>query len=194
MGTHFAPFWHGEFEHGVYEKNEWIFISYMSSQVIMINCGTRAKMLNNEWRLSRYGTSTKLKIYHSWFLYILLYCSECWRMTESDMVSCRPSTLKVCEKSFVFSGLIPFSTRICLYSARVHWTEADQDRPLLLARCASEHDEWVGEWLSEWVGDMLTREKIKLRLSRTINSKLCFHVIPCDTNYAERSIPLQGCQ
>ena len=46
---------------------------------------TSFKMLNNVWRSSQYGTRTKLKIYHSCVLSTLLYGSECWRMTESDL-------------------------------------------------------------------------------------------------------------
>jgi len=57
----------------------------MSTQVMMFYFGTQAKMLNNVWRSSQYGTRSKLKIYHSCVLSTLLCGSEGWRMTESDL-------------------------------------------------------------------------------------------------------------
>ena len=43
------------------------------------------RMLNNMWRSSQNSTKTKLKIYQSCVMSTLLYGSECWRMTESDI-------------------------------------------------------------------------------------------------------------
>ena len=43
------------------------------------------RMLNNVWQSSQYSTKTKLMLYQSCVLPTLLYGSECWRMTESDL-------------------------------------------------------------------------------------------------------------
>ena len=43
------------------------------------------RMLNNMWKSSQYSTETKLKLYSSCVLSTLLYGSECWRMTASDL-------------------------------------------------------------------------------------------------------------
>ena len=53
------------------------------------NCLNKARntfrMLNNMWKSSQYSTKTKLKLYQSFVLSTLLYGSEYWRMTESDL-------------------------------------------------------------------------------------------------------------
>ncbi|RUS79972.1 hypothetical protein EGW08_012273 [Elysia chlorotica] len=43
------------------------------------------RMLNNVWRSSQYKVKTKLRLYQSCVLSTLLYGSECWRMTQSDL-------------------------------------------------------------------------------------------------------------
>ena len=43
------------------------------------------RMLQNVWKSSQYSTKTKLRLYKSCVLTTLLYGSECWRMTESDL-------------------------------------------------------------------------------------------------------------
>ena len=43
-------------------------------------------MLNKVWRSSIYSIQTKLKMYTSCVLSTLLYGSECWRMTEHDLM------------------------------------------------------------------------------------------------------------
>ena len=43
------------------------------------------RMHNNVWSSSQYSTKTKLSIYQSCVMSTLLYGSECWRMTESDI-------------------------------------------------------------------------------------------------------------
>ena len=42
-------------------------------------------MLNSMWTSFQYSIKTKLRLYLSWVLSTLLYSSECWRMTESDL-------------------------------------------------------------------------------------------------------------
>ena len=43
------------------------------------------RMLKNVWKSSQYSTETKLRLYSSCVLSTLLYGSECWRMTASDL-------------------------------------------------------------------------------------------------------------
>ena len=43
------------------------------------------RMLNNVWKSSQYSTETKLTLYQSCVLSTLLYGSECWSMTASDL-------------------------------------------------------------------------------------------------------------
>ena len=43
------------------------------------------RMHNNVWSSSQYSTKTKLSIYQSCVMSTLLYGSECWRLTESDI-------------------------------------------------------------------------------------------------------------
>ena len=46
------------------------------------------KGMNNIWRSTQYSTNTKLKLYQS-CVSTLLYGSECWRVTESDLTKLR---------------------------------------------------------------------------------------------------------
>ena len=46
---------------------------------------TSFSMLNSVWRSDKYSRRTKLRIFKSNVLSVLLYCSECWRMTASDI-------------------------------------------------------------------------------------------------------------
>ena len=45
--------------------------------------------MNNVWRSAQYNTNTKLKLYQSCVVSTLLYGSECWRMTETDLSKLR---------------------------------------------------------------------------------------------------------
>ena len=38
--------------------------------------------LGNIWKITAFSKKTKLKLYNSYVLYVLLYRSECWRMTD----------------------------------------------------------------------------------------------------------------
>ena len=44
------------------------------------------RMLNPVWKSRQYKTHTKLKLYKIFVLSTLLYGSECWRMTEKDIL------------------------------------------------------------------------------------------------------------
>jgi hypothetical protein len=41
--------------------------------------------LGNIWKTTTFSTKTKLKLYNSCVLSVLLYGSECWRMTDKDI-------------------------------------------------------------------------------------------------------------
>ena len=43
------------------------------------------RMLNSVWKSSQYSSKSKLRLYQSCVFSILLYGSECWRMTERDL-------------------------------------------------------------------------------------------------------------
>jgi hypothetical protein len=48
-----------------------------------------AREMNNIWRSTQYSTNTKLKLYQSCVVSTLLYGSECWRITETDVCKLR---------------------------------------------------------------------------------------------------------
>ena len=84
------------------------------------NCLNKARntfrMLSNMWKSFQYSTKTKLKLYQSFVLSTLLYGSEYWRMTESDLN--KLSTTRT------------LSTRIL----RIFWPETISNQHLL-SRC-----------------------------------------------------------
>ena len=43
------------------------------------------KSMDNVWRSAQYTTGTKLRLYQSCVTSTLLYGSECWRMTDTDL-------------------------------------------------------------------------------------------------------------
>ena len=45
--------------------------------------------MNNVWRSTQYSINTKLKLYQSCVVSTLLYGSECWRITETDLTKLR---------------------------------------------------------------------------------------------------------
>ena len=51
----------------------------------LIKARNAFRMLHNVRQSSQYSTKTKLRLYQSCILPTLLYGSECWRMTESDL-------------------------------------------------------------------------------------------------------------
>ena len=53
--------------------------------------------LNAVWRSSHYTIKTKLKLYRNCMLLILLYGSECWRMTEHDLAKLSSFTQQASE-------------------------------------------------------------------------------------------------
>ncbi|RUS90622.1 hypothetical protein EGW08_001619 [Elysia chlorotica] len=75
------------------------------------------RMLNNVWRSSQYEVKTKLRLYQSCVLSTLLYGSECWRMTQSDL-----------------NKLSTFHTKNLRRILRISWPETISNQHLL-ARC-----------------------------------------------------------
>ncbi|XP_061188858.1 uncharacterized protein LOC133197034 [Saccostrea echinata] len=97
--------------------------------------------LHTVWRSSQYTTRTKLKLYKSCILPILLYGSECWRMTESDL-----------------NKLSTFHTKSLRRILRIFWpnTISNQD---LLNRCQQEDMATIiirRRW--NWLGHVLRRD------------------------------------
>ena len=99
------------------------------------------KMLNNVWKTSQYSTKTKLRLYQSCVLPTLLYGSECWRMTESDL-----------------KKLSTFHTKNLRRILRVLWPETISNQQLL-ARCNQESMDTIimrRRW--RWIGHVMRRE------------------------------------
>ena len=99
------------------------------------------RMLNNVWRSQQYSTKTKLKLYQSCVLSTLLYGSECWRMTVSDI-----------------KQLSVFHTKNLRRILGIFWpnTISNQD---VLAQCQQESMDTIimrRRW--NWIGHILRRE------------------------------------
>jgi hypothetical protein len=76
-------------------------------------------MLCNIWKTTAFSKKTKLKLYNSCVLSVLLYGSECWRMTDKDMATTKCSALhkyknKIWFKSIVLKKKNPKSCAIWL--------------------------------------------------------------------------------
>ena len=97
-------------------------------------------MLSNVWRSSQYSTKTKLRLYQSCILSTLLYGSECWRMTESDL-----------------NKLSTFHTENFRTILRVVWPETIYNQHL--ARCNQDSMGTIimrRRW--RWIGHVMRRE------------------------------------
>ena len=90
------------------------------------------RMLIDLWKSSQYSTKTKLRLYQSCISSTLLYGSECWRMTESDL-----------------SQLATFNTKKLRRILRILWTETISNQHHL-ARAAATKTAWAP---SSCVGD-----------------------------------------
>ena len=99
-------------------------------------------MLNNVWNSSQYSTKTKLKIYQSCVMSTLLYGSECWRMTESDITK-----------------LSVFFTENLRRILQIFWPDTISNQQLL-ARCNQDSMETIimgRRW--RWIGHVMRREQ-----------------------------------
>ena len=104
--------------------------------------GNAFRMLNNVWRSSQYSTKTKLKIYQSCVMSTLLYGSECWRMTESDITK-----------------LSVFHTKNLRRILQTFWPDTISNQQLL-AWCNKDSMENIimgRRW--RWIGHVMRREQ-----------------------------------
>ncbi|KAK3727910.1 hypothetical protein RRG08_053982 [Elysia crispata] len=100
------------------------------------------RMLNPVWKSQQYKLNTKLKLYRSCVLSTLLYGSECWRMTESDL--CKLSS---------------FHTKSLRKIARIFWPRYILNEDLL-EQCQQETMETIiirRRW--RWIGHVLRKEQ-----------------------------------
>jgi len=97
--------------------------------------------MSNVWRSSQYNTSTKLKLYQSCVISVLLYGSECWRMTATEL-----------------NRLRSFHTTCLRRILRIFWPEKISNEDLL-RRCKQED---MGTIISRrrwrWIGHVLRRK------------------------------------
>ena len=99
------------------------------------------RMMNAVWKSPHYSIKTKLRLYQSCVVSTLLYGSECWRMTESDV-----------------NKLSTFHTKNLRKIMRIFWPAkiSNQD---LLARCNQDSMEDIimrRRW--KWIGHVIRRE------------------------------------
>ena len=97
--------------------------------------------MSNVWRSSQYYTSTKLKLYKSCVVSVLLYGSECWRMTATEL-----------------SRLKSFHTTCLRRILRIFWPETISNEDLL-RRCNQEDMGTIilrRRW--RWIGHVLRRK------------------------------------
>ena len=100
------------------------------------------RSLNNVWRSSQYSTKTKPKIYQSYVMSTLLYGSECWRMTESDITK-----------------LSVFHTKNLRRILQTFWPDTISNQQLL-AWCNKDSMENIimgRRW--RWIGHVMRREQ-----------------------------------
>ena len=99
-------------------------------------------MLNNVWKSSQYSIKLKLRLYQSCVISTLLYGSECWRMTESDL-----------------KKLSTFHTKNLRRILRIFWPETISNQELL-ARCNQDNMGTIimrRRW--KWIGHVMRREQ-----------------------------------
>ena len=100
------------------------------------------RMLNNVWKSSHYSIKLKLRLYQSCVISTLLYGSECWRMTESDL-----------------NKLSTFHTKNLRRILRIFWPETISNQELL-ARCNQDNMGTIimrRGW--KWIGHVMRREQ-----------------------------------
>ena len=100
------------------------------------------RMLNNVWRSPQYSTRTKLRIYQSCVISTLLYGSECWRMTESDL-----------------NKLSTFHTKNLRRILRIFWPNTISNQQLL-DQCNQESMETIimrRRW--KWLGHVMRKDE-----------------------------------
>ena len=97
--------------------------------------------LNSVWRSSQFRVATKLKIYQSCVVSVLIYGSECWRMTQQDS-----------------AALSVFQTSCLLKICRIFWPDTISNRDLLKKTKQEDILTTIRRsW--RWVCHLLRREK-----------------------------------
>ena len=99
-------------------------------------------MLKNVWRSSQYSIKTKLKLYQSCVLSTLLYGSECWRTTQSDL-----------------DKLSTFHTKNLRRILKIFWPNTISNQELL-TQCNQESMDTImmrRRW--RWIGHVMRREQ-----------------------------------
>ncbi|RUS69983.1 hypothetical protein EGW08_022255 [Elysia chlorotica] len=100
------------------------------------------RVLNNVWRSSQYKVKTKLRLYQSCVLSTLLYGSEGWRMTQSDL-----------------NKLSTFHTKNLRRILRISWPETISNQHLL-ARCNQLcMDTIIMQRRWRWLGHVMRKEQ-----------------------------------
>ena len=97
--------------------------------------------MTNIWRSTQYNVKTKLKLYQSCVVSTLLYGSECWRMTETDL-----------------NKLRSFHTTCLRHILRIFWPEKISNEDILW-RCQQEDMGLVitkRRW--RWIGHVLRKD------------------------------------
>ena len=110
--------------------------------------------LNVIWSSAQYSKETKLSIYQSCVLPILLYGSECWRMTNNDMIMKKLSSFHT--KSLTKS-----------LTLRIFWLRVISNKDLL-AQCHQENMttiirrrrwSWIKAMCLEWKGGLFQKQQ-----------------------------------
>ena len=103
---------------------------------------TSFNSMNNIWKSSQYSTRTKLKLYNSCILPVLLYGAECWRMTQQDLAK-----------------LSTFHTKNLRRILKIFWPNKISNEDLM-SQCNQEDMGTIikrKRW--RWIGHILRREE-----------------------------------
>ena len=98
--------------------------------------------LNPVWRSSQFRVDSKLKIYQSCVVSVLLYGSECWRMTQQDS-----------------AALSVFQTSCLRKICRIFWPDTISNRDLLKKTKKEDILTTIRRRRWRWVSHTLRREK-----------------------------------
>lgn len=97
-------------------------------------------ILNSVWKFQQYWTRTKLKLYQSCVISIMLYGSECWRMTDADV-----------------NKLSIFHTKNIRKIMRIFWPNTISKEQLLTCCKQDSIGSIIMRWW-RWIGHLLRRE------------------------------------
>ena len=98
--------------------------------------------MNNIWRSTQYSIKTKLKLYQSCVISTLLYGSECWRMTETDLAKLR-SFHTICLRTIL----------------RIFWPEKISNEDLLRRCQQQDMGTIIARRRWQWIGHTLRKEQ-----------------------------------